>query len=155
MTAIEILIADSLAASLSLAAFDGAIGGVDAVRTYTPDYTTEELADLKVSVVPGPVEVTNHTRQADLFECEIHVVLGKKFDDDDEIDDLQELRTNIVDAIRSRTLPVSAPPMPDGVAWMGITNAVTFDQDQVMKSRVFLADIAITYRYANAKVGSP
>jgi hypothetical protein len=45
--------------------------------------------------------------------------------------------------------------MPEGVAWMGITNAVTFDQDQVMKSRVFLADIAITYRYANAKVGSP
>ena len=40
MNAIEILIADSLADSLSAATFDGTIDAVDAVRTYVADYTT-------------------------------------------------------------------------------------------------------------------
>lgn len=152
MEAIEILIADSLAGSLSAARFGGVIVSVDAVRSYVADYTTEELSDLKVSVVPGETQVSPHTHGADLFEIEVHVVLGKKMDSDFEIDDLIELRTNIVDAIRSRTLPASTPAMPAGVAWMNVTNAVTYDRDQVTGSRIFLADIAVTYRYANAKV---
>jgi hypothetical protein len=152
MNAIEILIADSLAGSLSSATFDGEIADVNAARTYVADYTTEDLADIKVSVVPGSVEVTNHTHGADLFEVEIHVVIGKKLVTDAELDDLVDLRTNIVDAIRSKKLPASSPPMPSGVAWMGITNAVTYDRDQVTGSRVFLGDIVVTYRYANAKL---
>jgi hypothetical protein len=151
MDAIEILIADSLAGSLSAARFVGAITSVDAVRTYVPDYTTEELSDLKVSVVPGETQVTPHTHGADLFEIEVHIVLGKKMASDAEIDDLIELRTNIVDAIRSRKLPAGQTTMPPGVAWMNVTNAVTYDRDQVTGARVFLADIAVTYRYANAK----
>jgi hypothetical protein len=152
MEAIEILIADSLASSLSLARFGGATETVDAIRTYVPDYTTEELADLKVSVVPGGTEVSPHTHGADLFEIEVHVVLGKKLSTDAEIDDMIELRTNIVDAIRSKKLPAGATTMPPGVAWMNVTNAVTYDRDQVTGARVFLADIAVTYRYASAKV---
>jgi hypothetical protein len=152
MEAIEILIADSLASSLSLAEFAGEIETVDAIRTYVPDYTTEELADLKVSVVPGGTEVSPHTHGADLFEIEVHVVLGKKLSTDAEIDDMIELRTNIVDAIRSKKLPAGATTMPPGVAWMNVTNAVTYDRDQVTGARVFLADIAVTYRYASAKV---
>jgi hypothetical protein len=152
MEAIEILIADSLAGSLSLARFDGAIASVDAVRSYVPDYTAEELGDLKVSVVPGETQVTPHTHGADLFEVEIHVVIGKRMASDAEIDDLVELRTAIVDAIRSKKLPAAETTMPPGVAWMNVTNLVTYDRDQVTGARVFLADIAVTYRYASAKV---
>ena len=152
MEAIEILIADSLAGSLSLARFDGAIASVAAVRSYVPDYTAEELGDLKVSVVPGETQVTPHTHGADLFEIDIHVVIGKRMASDAEIDDLVELRTNIVDAIRSRKLPADETTMPPGVAWMNVTNVVTYDRDQVTGARIFLADIAVTYRYANAKV---
>jgi hypothetical protein len=152
MEAIEILIADSLAGSLSLARFDGAITSVDAVRSYVPDYTAEELSDLKVSVVPGETQVTPHTHGADLFEIDIHVVVGKRMASDAEIDDLVELRTNIVDAIRSKKLPAGETTMPPGVAWMNVTNLVTYDRDQVTGARVFLADIAVTYRYASAKV---
>jgi hypothetical protein len=152
MEAIEILIADSLAGSLSLARFDGAIASVDAVRSYVPDYTAEELGDLKVSVVPGETQVTPHTHGADLFEVEVHIVIGKRMASDAEIDDLVELRTAIVDAIRSKKLPAAETTMPPGVAWMNVTNLVTYDRDQVTGARVFLADIAVTYRYANAKV---
>ena len=152
MEAIEILIADSLAGSLSLARFDGAITSVEAVRSYVPDYTAEELSDLKVSVVPGETQVSPHTHGADLFEIEVHIVIGKRMASDSEIDGLVELRTNIVDAIRSRKLPASETTMPPGVAWMNVTNVVTYDRDQVTGFRIFLADIAVTYRYANAKV---
>jgi hypothetical protein len=152
MEAIEILIADSLAGSLSLARFDGAITSVNAVRSYVPDYTAEELGDLKVSVVPGETQVTPHTHGADLFEIEVHIVIGKRMASDAEIDDLVELRTAIVDAVRSRKLPAAETTMPPGVAWMNVTNLVTYDRDQVTGARVFLADIAVTYRYANAKV---
>ena len=152
MDAIEILIADSLAGSLSIARFDGAITSVDAVRSYVPDYTAEELGDLKVSVVPGETQVTPHTHGADLFEIDVHVVIGKRMASDAEIDDLVELRTNIVDAIRSKKLPGGETTMPPGVAWMNVTNVVTYDRDQVTGARIFLADISVTYRYANAKV---
>jgi hypothetical protein len=152
MEAIEILIADSLAGSLSLARFDGAIASVDAVRSYVPDYTAEELGDLKVSVVPGETQVTPHTHGADLFEVEVHIVIGKRMSSDAEIDDLVELRTAIVDAIRSKKLPAAETTMPPGIAWMNVTNLVTYDRDQVTGARVFLADIAVTYRYASAKV---
>ena len=151
MEAIEILIADSLAGSLSLARFHGAITSVAAVRSYVPDYTAEELGDLKVSVVPGETQVTPHTHGADLFEIDIHVVIGKRMASDAEIDDLVELRTGIVDAIRSKKLP-AGETMPPGVAWMNVTNMVTYDRDQVTGARIFLADISVTYRYANAKV---
>jgi hypothetical protein len=152
MNAIEILIADSLAESLSSATFDGTVQKVNAVRTYVADYTLDDLSDLRVSVVPGSVEVSNHTHGADLFEYEVHVVLGKKLLADEEIDDMIDLRTNIVDSIRSKTLPASTPAMPAGVQWFGITNVVTYDRDQVTGSRVFLADISVSYRRANAKV---
>lgn len=152
MDAIEILIADSLAESLSLAEFAGDIGSVTAVRKFVPDYEAADLGTLKVSVVPGATEVSNLTHGADLFEVEIHVVIAKRFTTDAELDDLVDLRTQIVDAIRSKTLPASTPAMPNGVVWMGITNQTTFDRDALTDRRVFLADIAVVYRRSQAKV---
>jgi len=152
VNAIEILIADSLADSLTAHTFPGVIKKVDAVRRFVPDYQGEDVASLKVSVVPGECEVTNHTHGADLFESSIHVVIGKRLEFDAEIDALVELRSDIVDAIRSRKLPASSPPMPDGVAWMNVTNAVTFNPDAVTGKRVFLGEITVTYRRAQAKL---
>jgi hypothetical protein len=152
MDAIEILICDSIADSLSRFAFPGAISEVSAVRRIVPDEVTENLDELQVSVVPGEVEVSNHTHGADLFEPTIHVIVAKKFDTDQELDDLYDLRSNIVDAIRSKALPPSIPPMPPGTHWYSIQNVVTFGRDQVANMRTFLADIAIVYRRSQEKV---
>lgn len=153
MDAIEILIADSLAESLSLAEFDGTIDAVTATRAYVPDYdAATDLGTLKVTVVPGATEISNLTHGADLFEVEVHVVMAKRFSTDAELDDLVNLRTQIVDAIRSKTLPASTPAMPTGVVWVGITNQTTFDRDALTDRRVFLADIAVVYRRSQAKV---
>lgn len=152
MNAIEILIADSLAQSLSAHQFPGTIGRITAVRRVAPDLQGDDVSTLRVSVVPGACEVTNHTHGADLFEAEIHVVIAKRMDDDAEIDDLIDLRTNVLDAIRSKSLPASTPPMPSGTVWQSITNSVTFDRDQIMGQRVFVADVTIIYRRAQAKI---
>lgn len=152
MEAIEILIADSLAKSLTAHTFPGVISRIQAVRKLVPDFQGEDVTSLRVSVVPGPCEVSNHTHGADLFEMETHVVVAKRIDDDSEIDDLIDLRSNILDAIRSKSLPPSSPPMPDGTVWQGITNQVTFDRDQITGHRVFVADVTVTYRRAQAKV---
>jgi hypothetical protein len=152
MDAIEILICDSLADSLSKFVFPGEITTVSAVRRIIPDDVTADIDTLKVSVVPGELDVTNHTHGADLFEPTVHVVIAKRFSSDAELDALYDLRSNIVDAIRSKALPASEPPMPRGTSWYSIQNVVTFGRDQVADMRTFLADIAVVYRRAQEKI---
>jgi hypothetical protein len=152
MNAIEILICDSLADSLSKFTFPGDIKTITAVRRIVPDEVTENLDTLQVSVVPGEVDVSNHTHGADLFEPTVHVVIAKRFDTDAELDSLYDLRSDIVDAIRSKALPASTPAMPPGTHWMSIQNVVTFGRDQVANMRTFLADIAVVYRRSQEKV---
>lgn len=152
MDAIEILICDSLADSLSRFNFPGAISTIAAERRIVPDEVTENLDELQVSVVPGELDVSNHTHGADLFEPTVHVIVAKRFDSNQELDDLYDLRSNIVDAIRSKALPASVPPMPTGTHWYSIQNVVTFGRDQVANMRTFLADIAIVYRRSQEKV---
>lgn len=152
MNAIEILICDSLADSLSKFTFPGDIKTIAAVRRIVPDEVTENLDTLQVSVVPGEVDVSNHTHGADLFEPTVHVVIAKRFDTDAELDSLYDLRSDIVDAIRSKALPASTPAMPAGTHWMSIQNVVTFGRDQVANMRTFLADIAVVYRRSQEKV---
>lgn len=152
MDAIEILIADSLAESLTAHEYPCEIDTITAVRRLVPDDALDAATSLKVSVVPGQVEVTNQTRDGDLFDCDIHVIVCKHFSTDAELDQLIDLRSAIVDAIRSKVLPASTPAMPTGVVWSGITNATTFDRDHLQGHRVFLSDISVTYRRLQAKV---
>jgi hypothetical protein len=149
---IEILAADSLAASLSAATFTGDYTTVSAVRAYTPEFEGADMDTIKVSVIPGNVDVTQVTRVADLFEFELHVCLAKRFATTAELDGLVHLRTQILDKIRSNALPASSPAMPTGTNWFSIANNVTFDRDTIMNQSVFLADIAVTYRRAQDKV---
>jgi hypothetical protein len=150
--AIEILAADSLAASLSAATFTGDYTTLSAVRAYTPEFEGADMDTLKVSVIPGNVDVTQVTRTSDLFEFELHVCLAKRFASTAELDGLVNLRTQIADRIRSNALPASDPAMPSGTIWFQIANNVTFDRDTIMNQSVFLADIAVTYRRAQDKV---
>lgn len=152
MEAIELLIADSLADSLSKHTFPGAISTIDAVRRIVPDDAMEEITSLRVSVVPGELDVQNHTRAADLFLPTVHVVIANRFDTNDDLDDLFDLRTNIVDAIRSNALPASDPPMPPGTVYFEISNQITFGRNEIANQRTYLADISIVYRRAQEKV---
>lgn len=152
MDAIEILVADALAASLTAASYTGAYTAITATRAYVPEYEGADMDTLKVSVIPGNVEITQVTHGADLFEFEVHVMLAKRFSSTSELDALVDLRSQIADRIRSNALPAANPAMPAGAQWYGIANNVTFDRDTLMNQSIFLADIAVTYRRSQSKV---
>lgn len=151
LESIELRIADALAASLRAATFAGPLSCAAATRRFVPDTTVLKANTLEVSVVPGVVEVSNLTHGSDLFAVEIHVVLARKFGSDADVVDLIELRTQIVDAIRSDNLPIASPAMPDGVSWMNVENNVTYDRDSIVNGRVFLCDIGVSYRISQGK----
>jgi hypothetical protein len=147
---IDVEVADALAAGISAKVWSGLYATVTARRLFVPDYTMEDLSSLKVSVVPGSIEIMNAVRGADMFDLDIHVILAKHLDKDSEADDLVDLRTQIVDAIRSGT--VATPGMPDGVKWMSIAYGQTFDMDALTKERTFTSNIAVAYKVALSKV---
>jgi hypothetical protein len=152
MEAIEILVADALAASLTAASYAGAYTSISAARAYTPEFEGADMDTLKVCVIPGSVEITQVTRDSDLFEFEVHVTIAKRYANTADLDALVDLRTQIADRIRSNSLPSASPAMPTGTNWFGIANNVTFDRDTLMNQSIFLADIAVTYRRSQAKV---
>jgi hypothetical protein len=152
MEAIEILAADALAASLTAASYTGTYTSIVAARAYTAEFEGADMDALRVSVIPGNVEITQITHGSDLFEFEVHVTIAKRFAGTSELDALVDLRTQIADLIRSNALPPATPAMPTGTNWFGIANNVTFDRDTLMNQSIFLADIAVTYRRSQAKV---
>ena len=142
---IAVEIADALAAGLSAYTFSAPYASITAARRYVPDYEGRELASLKVSVVPGPVETERGARGMDLFTQQVMVVIGKMVDgSNDEIDALTNLGQEIMDAIRSDLLATSG--MPTNAKYFGCGMEVQFDRDSLTEKRVFLAQIDVTYR---------
>jgi hypothetical protein len=152
--AIEELVAESLANSLSQVLWSGSVSSFTAKMQYVPDYEVADLATLRVSVVPGDLDISLFEgRGGDLHEPHVHIVMAKRFANDAEVRDLIKLRTQIQDKVRSGTLPASTPAMPSGVQWWGMQVSSTFDRDQLSASRVFLADIEVSYRILLGREG--
>ena len=151
MAAIEVDTATALAYRLSSYAFTPSVA---AVMEYVPDHEATDLSTLKVSVVPGTMEVTQVARGSDLHEFQIHVVMAKRLANDAEIATLAGLRTDIADKIRSNVLPVTGPAMPTGVQYISLSVESTYDRDALTNQRTFLSDIAVTYRANLAKDAS-
>ena len=138
-------IADALADGLSAYTFSVPYADITATRLYVPDYDGPALKTLKVSVVPGPVEVERSARGQDLFLHSIMVCIGKSTDGTNgQIDDLMTLCEEIVDAIRSETLDTAG--MPQDAKYFSSTFQTTFDKDALNDRRIFLAQIEVTYR---------
>lgn len=143
--AIAVQIADALAAGISMHTFSSPYAAVSAVRRYVPDYEGPELRTLQVSVVPGSTESERSSRGQDLFTQEIMVVVAKQTDGSNaDVDKLTNLCEEIMDAIRSETL--SVPTMPENARYFGAAMQTSFDRDSLTDLRVFLAQIAVTYR---------
>ncbi len=110
-------IADAVAAHINAGTFSQP---VSAERMYQPAFTLEDLADLRVSVVPRTVGIAAATRDSSLFECVVDVGVQKKLPAegaDAEIDALLDLVEEITDYLRLKRLP-DAPE----AAWAGIAH---------------------------------
>ena len=107
-------IADAVAAHLNAGTFSQA---VNAVRMYQPAFTLEDLAELRVSVVPRTTAIAAASRDSSTFECVVEVGVQKKLPADGadaEIDALLDLVEEITDHLRLKRLP-GAPE----AAWAG------------------------------------
>lgn len=152
---IEVVVAKSLADSLSRTTFTGEqFSQISASLNYSPDFKADEMATLRVVVVPGEIDIGMYTdRGGDLHEPRVHVVIAKRFTTDAELAALLSLRSAIQDKIRSKSLAASVPALPEGCMWFGMSVQTTFDRDQLTAQRVFIADIEVTYRMLRGREG--
>jgi len=134
-------IADAVAAHINAGTFSQP---VSAERMYQPAFTLENLADLRVSVVPRTVGIAASSRDSSLFECVVDVGVQKKLPaagEDAEIDALLDLVEEITDHLRFKRLPDAAE-----AAWAGIAHEPVVSSESLEQHRVFTSVLSVTYR---------
>jgi hypothetical protein len=134
-------IADAVAAHINAGTFSQP---VSAVRMYQPAFTLEDLADLRVSVVPRTTAITAASRDSSVFECVVDVGVQKKLPAEDAqgvIDGLLDLVEEIADHLRLKRLP-DAPE----AAWAGLAHEPVVSSESLEQHRVFTSVLSITYR---------
>ncbi len=133
-----VAIADAVAASLNAGTFSQPFS---AQRLFQPAFTLEELADLKVSVVPRSTAISVSSRDAGQFDHAIDVGVQKKVADDSEIDGLLDLVEEIADHLRLKRLP----EFPEA-AWLGIAHEPVVSSEALNEHRAFTSVLTVTYR---------
>jgi len=136
-------IADAVAAEIN-----GAPGGTfseafTGERRVLPQFDLEDLAGLKVSVVPKAVEISGSTRSVCQYEISIDVGIQKKLgtDLDAEVAALGTLVDEIADFLRRR--PLAATPW---AAWFSASNDPVYATAHLAEQRVFTSVLTLTYR---------
>ena len=136
-------IADAVVAELSAAPGGTFSESFLAQRRVLPEFDLEDLAELKVSVVPKSVEITGSTRAASQYEVAVDVGVQKKLskDLDAEVAALGTLVDEMADYLRRRTLD-QAP----FAVWVGIRNEPVYVPEHLAERRVFTSVLTVTYR---------
>jgi len=114
-----------------------------AERCVLPEFDLQDLAELKVTVVPKSVEITGSTRAASQYEIAVDVGVQKKLgkDLDAEVAALGMLVDEVADYLRKRTLDQAPFAM-----WIGITNDPVYAPEHLAEQRVFTSILTVTYR---------
>ncbi|MEX2388782.1 MAG: hypothetical protein WD534_12965 [Phycisphaeraceae bacterium] len=139
------VLADAVTSELNAASpgtFDLAF---TAQRLYRPRYQVEDLAELRISVVPRGVTIEGATRSVDTHEMQVDVAVQQKLpapdSEADAIDALMTLVQQIGDYLRRRRLD----SIQDAV-WTGIENNPVYAVDHLDELRVFTSVLTLTYR---------
>jgi hypothetical protein len=151
-THIQRLVGEALAAALSDYEFSGDIKSIDATWRRIPDYQLEDLGTLKCSVTPGPVTVNSNDapRRCDFFEPVVGISIAKHVGSESEIQQLEDLNMEIIDAIRSYLIVLNG--LPAACDWTDIALPMPFDRDALTDRNVFFSQIEVTYRVPMDKV---
>ena len=152
---IQRLLGQKLAAAMSAYAWPGSIDTITAEWRRKPDYGLPDLGTLKVSVVPGPVQMNQRQQQPrglDFFELTVGIVVAKHVGTEQEIQDLEDLNMAIMDAIRSELLPLEDLEAAD---WLDIGQPVPYDAEVLQERNVFLSQIEVTYMVGMNKLAPP
>ena len=133
-------IADAVAAELGTGTFSQAIAPQ---RMVLPEFGLEDMAELRVTVVPKAVEVTGSTRAVCQHDVQIDIGIQKKLgkDLDTEVPVLCELVDEIAAFLKRR--PLSAAPH---AAWVRTANDPIYAPEHLAEQRVFTSVLTVTYR---------
>ena len=136
-------IADAVAAELNAAPPDTFSQAVTAARMVLPEFDLEDLAELKVTVVPKAVEITGAARSGSQYEIAVDVGVQKKLgqDLDTEVAALATLVEEISDYLCRRQLAQTP-----WAAWTAIRNEPVYAPEHLAGERVFTSVLTVTYR---------
>ena len=133
-------IADAVAAELGTGTFSQAIAPQ---RMVLPEFGLEDMADLRVTVVPKAVEVIGSTRSVCQHDVQIDIGIQKKLgkDLDTEVPVLCDLVDEIAAFLKRR--PLAAAPH---AAWVRTANEPIYAPEHLAEQRVFTSILTVTYR---------
>jgi hypothetical protein len=134
-------LAKQLAAALSAFQWDTVPGGtLDVKMQRKPDYSLEDLGYLRVSVVPGAYTMKTETKGMEVADVTVGIVVAQHVGSDAEIEALEDICQEIVDAIRSNyILPTGLPQFTD---WTEVGIPLPYDPELLDARNVFMAQIA-------------
>ena len=136
-------IADAVAAELNGAEPGTFSEDFTAERRVLPEFDLEDLAGLKVTVVPKSVQIAGSTRSVCQYDIAIDVGVQKKLgtDLDAEVAAMGTLVDEIADFLRRR--PLAAMP---STVWVAATNDPVYAPAHLAERRVFTSVLTVTYR---------
>jgi hypothetical protein len=134
-------LAKQLAAALSAYTWGSVPGGtLDVKMQRKPDYSLEDLRDLRVSVVPGAYTMQTETKGMEVADATVGIVVAQHVGSDSEIEALEDICQEIVDAIRSNYIkPTGLPEFTD---WTEVGIPLPYDPELLEARNVFMAQIA-------------
>ncbi len=136
-------IADAIVAELASAP-DGTFNlAFTPERAVLPSYQLLQMSDLRVTVVPRSVELTNASRTLAQHEVEIDIGIQKRVgkDVDSDVEPLLDLVEKIGDYLRRRPLQQAS-----FAAWVRATNEPVYASDHLSEQRLFTSVLTVVYR---------
>lgn len=138
MPATIVAIADAVTASLNAGGFSLPF---TAVRAYQPEFTPDDTATLRVSVVPEGLEATRQTRARFEEDHKVWVLFQHRTQmSDAELDALMALVEEVSDRLRGSPLPEL------GLQCVGVANVPLYAVDRLAEFREFCSLLTVTYR---------
>ena len=133
-------IADAVVVELASGSFSQAIAPQ---RMVLPEFSLEEMADLRVTVVPKAVEVTGSTRSVCQHAVQIDIGIQKKLgkDLDAEVPMLCGLVDEIAAFLKRRPLQATSYAV-----WVRSANEPIYAPEHLAEQRVFTSVLTVTYR---------
>jgi hypothetical protein len=134
-------LAKQLAAALSAYTWGSVPGGtLDVKMQRKPDYSLEDLGYLRVSVVPGAYTMKTETKGMEVADATVGIVVAQHVGSDAEIEALEDICQEIVDAIRSNYIrPTGLPEFTD---WTEVGIPLPYDPELLEARNVFMAQVA-------------
>lgn len=137
-------VATRLAAAMSAYTWGSVPGGMLVVQMQRkPDYGLEDLGTLRVSTVPGPYTMKTETKGMELADVTTGIVVARHVGSESEIQALEDLTQEIIDAIRSNYIVLT--DIPENSDWTEVGCPLPYDPELLEARNVFMAQVSVEW----------